>query len=431
MLGFLLIYEAISLWSYKDAFFSAIPPLGAQIDVRWVGLILVVMAMSGALLAIGWLGSLNAILGWTCMCILARCNPLPLTGADIMLMCLLLWHVILKAGESECRSGRRRGNWLFFFYVAFVCIVYWTSGAHKTSPAWKIDGSAMAMILRTPSLQTGFTAWLLGLGSGTLSFLSHLTLYLEQFGPALLIIGWRHVVLRHIVILAFMCFHLFGILPFLNIGHFPVVCFTLWLPLVSDEAWQILMTRTRWNSAGSIRSSTSFENQACFFGRFYLAFALALYLVTCETLAAFGVDPEKFTCLRRFTIVARYAQMYTQWAFFCPGPSPVDGWLLASWQDGEGHIINLNCVGEAFLEESQEVYKVLPYPDHRWRTLMSHVRQYPRSVIADNYYDWLWRRIPHGRHRELLEAYWCETATNQASGAVTKVKIATRSNAGP
>ncbi len=209
-------------------------------------------AVAAVGLLIGYRTRLMTLLVWFLLLSTQARNPMLAHGGDVLLRMVLFWGLFLPLGAiwsvDALRSGRPRPPSSVVVSpatVAFIlqlCFVYLFAVLWKTDPAWRTDGTAVSMALRIDSFTTP-----LGLITRQYPQLMRLatfyTIYLESFGPILLLLPFATQRLRVLAIALFVNLHL-GIGLNMELGNFSPVCIVTWLALLPPWFWDRLR---RWS----------------------------------------------------------------------------------------------------------------------------------------------------------------------------------------
>jgi hypothetical protein len=128
-------------------------------------------------------------------------------------------------------------------YIVQICLVYWYASAWKWAPEWRSEGTAIYLAMKVDYFATRFTHFMLNYPE-LLRYLTFATIYLEAFGPAVLLLPFAPGLQRMLVISAFILFHI-GLAVNLELGTFPQLCCVAWLALLPTPFWNRLQAQMR------------------------------------------------------------------------------------------------------------------------------------------------------------------------------------------
>lgn len=173
-------------------------------------------------------------------------NPMLLTGADNLMMCLWFWALFLPwhsrfsvdaaLSTREPPAGNHYLSWATAGLTLQVLSVYFFSAMLKSGRDWWPDGTAVYYALSLDKYATPLGVWLRDSLPGLLAPLSHFVYFLEWLAPLLAFAPFLFAPLRFSVMLALMLMHI-GFLLCLGIGHFPFVSLASLTVLLGGWFW--------------------------------------------------------------------------------------------------------------------------------------------------------------------------------------------------
>ncbi len=210
------------------------------------GLLLGAQALAAFGLLVGCRSRLAAFLGWLLVASVNARNPLVISGADQLLVCLLFWSLFLPLGArysvdaalstSPPPADNRHRSWASAALLLQVLSVYFFSALLKSDAAWWPDGTAVRMALEIDRYGTTPGQWLKQTQAWALTPLTYYVYFLELLGPLLALSPWGTRWLRAGVMLMLMAMHV-GFAIFLSLGTFPFVSLASLTALVGREFW--------------------------------------------------------------------------------------------------------------------------------------------------------------------------------------------------
>ena len=339
----------------------------------FVGLFFAFFLLSALSLTVGYRTRLAGWICWACVLSVVRRNPVVNNAGDVYLPLLLMWANFLPWGErfslEQDRDDESQGNLYSrfpgFCYLIQVGILYWFSAVLRVGKEWQVDDSALYYALNLDNYQTALAPYMLTVGAEPLAFLTWVTLFLEIFGPILLLLPSQWA--RLVSVLLIVSFH-FGIVANIDIYVFALVCMVGPLGLLPPLVWE-----NRWGKrvcSSLTRFFSSFPGlapkNAVPVGRGRLAKLYWLLPYVLLPLTIFNLwwtidRPEERNVL---TGTLKALSLDQRWGMFSPKPPDSVGQCTMQATTRSGRVINL--VSQLpFLDQPEQFY---PYPwNYRWR----------------------------------------------------------------
>jgi hypothetical protein len=335
----------------------------------WAAVLLVLQAVAGGALTVGWQTRLATILSWLLLVSLHARNELVLNGGDIELRLLLFWAMWLPLGRCwsiDAKLHRREHPRDIVVSAASaalllqVALIYVTSALLKTDPVWWKTGEAIGQTLRLESyvlpLGEQLRSW-----PGLLRIATFATLALELFGPLLTLLPSSRNRLRFAVAVMFIGFHLFLALT-LRLGIFPWVGMAGWIPFLPGWIWKARPSPVEQLVRSCLYSTRwAWAVNAAVAGLFLLAFFSALRPWFP------GLLPPYLTTVTRALRVAQ------RWELFAPRPIQREGWCVVVGFHGGGAEVDLLTGREPVWIEPRPLH--CWYKNERWRRYYSRLRE--------------------------------------------------------
>ncbi|MEZ4820589.1 MAG: HTTM domain-containing protein [Bdellovibrionota bacterium] len=189
---------------------------------------------------------------WVLSVSLTNRNPGIIFGGDVVLRMILFWSMFVPLGlyySVDAALNKVKYAQKKFFSAGSVglliqlLLVYVFAGLHKHHPQWVSDGTALAYALELDQFATKFGVWLRQF-PGFLRALTHTTLILELFGPAMFLLPLGREKWRLFGVLAFCGLHL-GIFFTMNVGLFPWMCISAWIIFLPSLFWDWLRRKSK------------------------------------------------------------------------------------------------------------------------------------------------------------------------------------------
>lgn len=427
--GLLCVFDALNRLAYFKAFYSyaGLIPLREQIGLgsrlsslwsvmymsdsaAWALLVLVVYALAGVALTLGYRARLAGWLCWILAISIQRRSPMLNDSGDMYLVTLLLWGNLLpwaRAFSLSKESGRDHHYRALpgFGYITQVAILYWFSAVLRTGSEWQVDLSALYFALQIPSMVTPFGSFLLSCGTGVLKFFTFATLLFEELGPILLFLPSQRI--RALAVAVIVSFH-FGILLCIRIPFFATLCMIGALGLLPALFWEsrpgAYLESTIQNAIIEIRrllkitpepAGRSVQN----FERVVTVFVLVL-IITHLYAGIFSNIPQT-----PLSSIAGTLKLNQRWGMFSPHATNVIGWETAVGLTGKGQEVDLLGNGE-WPKKPWQYANHLGFFEFRWR-LYQQALSYGAKLPLQAYLRYLverWKSDHPGE--ELLAAQY-------------------------
>lgn len=301
---------------------------GADLAALW----LLLLAVAGVALMVGWFSRAAAFVGWLITISLQARDPLVLYGSDVVLRMMLWWAILLpteRLASFDRRAGRAapppevEEGFAPAAYTLQIAILYFATYVLKHGKTWH-DGTAGWYAVHidawTGPIGVAMRDWPGVLAAGT-----HITLLIEMIGPFLLFVPRATWAFRLAVIGAFYAFHI-GLEVALQIGWFPEISLICWLPLMPAQVWD----RLGWRFDPAAPPALGPLH------RIGEGLTIASFL----TIAWWNVAtwmPNYVSVvqpIRKIALITRQDQL---WNMYAPNPAMTDGWFQidATLEDGK------------------------------------------------------------------------------------------------
>lgn len=317
---------------------------------EYQGLLLLLHAFLGLLLALGFRTRWTTVLCWYSQHCLMTSNFLVNNGGDAVLCCHLFWAMFLPWGTYASLDSLAapkdvpRPTSIFsagsVALVSQVLLLYWVSVWHKMEPTW-LSGNAVYYALQS-DLYSRPTRSLLLPHRSLLTALTYLTLVWEVVGTLLLIAPWPR--LRWLGLLPYSFMHLnFGY--FLRLGIFafsPQLNFLALIPSTAWSRWPDFPRLRRWGQ----RLNQRFSPGPLWSGRLSLEVSAAIGSLVLYSYMQ-GIGNKNLRNYNNPLIpdsldwVANWTGLNQRWAVFVNLPGLMDGWVLVEGRLSDGSVVDL------------------------------------------------------------------------------------------
>lgn len=380
-------HNGLGVWSL--AFFSGSP--------QWSAFLLLMLMFCGTFLAVGRLTRIMTLICWILVVSIHHRNPFVLNGGDILFRLLLFWSLWLPLGSVWSLDARKnrdstpQGPAPASPIIFQLCVLYWFSALFKSHPIWRVDESAVDHIAHLGSYTFGWAEFLWD--KPELSrWLTRSTLWLEEAGPALLLVPFWRGPIRTLLVATFAGFHLIGIAGLMNIGLFPSICTVAWLAMLPTEFWNWLSPPSR-VSTNQIFADQTMPPIPVVGGNSIMAKCLlgpAMLLVLCNNIVS--LNPAKLGWLmpRPLKVVTNALHLNQRWRLFANRPMTRDGWFIAEAHFFNGQVGNLLQNGSSVVWDRPKNLRE-HFANTRWRKLWLNSFHHRLPFLVNGLHDYLKR----------------------------------------
>lgn len=407
-LGVLVTIDAVdrlrdvtALYTNAGAFPAALaPPTGVRWSIPFMtggvelaGPWMVLMALAGVALALGWRTRVATVVAWVLTISLQARNPWVMYGSDLVLRTMLFWAVFLPLGQVaslDRRAGRATAPERTPFsaatvaYTVQIAVLYWVTAVLKSGRPWH-DGTAGWYAVQVDTFTGPIGVWarqvpiVLWLGTWA-------TLILEYAGSFLMFVPFKTTWFRMAVVVAYIGFHL-SLEVMLQIGWFPWVSAACWLPLIPGAVWD----RLGWWESTAPRAALTWARRGV-----EVFVSVALVGVVWWNVAT--VYPKELP-VRGLVRQAMFALRLDQnWNMYAPSPLRDDGWWRADARLKDGTMLDLITGAPPVLTKPDDVPG--HYGSSRWNKFMRSMWSKEATSRQTAYASWqcrTWNSSPEGK----------------------------------
>lgn len=347
-------------------------------------------------MTLGYRTRLCVAASWLLYCSLYVRNPLVTYYADRVVIALLFWGMFVPLnGRWSLDRALQPGapslpvshtSWGSQALVLQICFIYWFTAALKWQPIWHSEGSAIYYALSLDYGVRPLGHFLLGFPR-FLRFLTRVTVQFEFIGPALVFSPVATDILRMLVVVAFIGFHLALALA-MHLTWFSAVCAVAWLVFLPTSLWERLerrwgdafpavRNRFRWILNATLRAGSEgplWRRRALSvpapreqLGIMSNAVVLAaLLLIFARNVS--NHPSMNFKLPETLDRVGLLTQLNQRWAMFARFPYTDDGWYVISGVLLNGKRVDLWNGGLS--SEARPADVAATYRDERWRAYL-------------------------------------------------------------
>ena len=390
-------HHGTGVWSL--AFFSGSP--------QWSAFLLITLMFCGIFLAVGRLTRIMTLICWILVVSIHHRNPFVLNGGDILFGLLLFWSLWLPLGavwsldDKKNRGSTPQGTAPATPIIFQLCVLYWFSALFKSHPIWRVEESAVDHIAHLGSYTFGWAEFLWD--KPELSrWLTRSTLWLEEAGPALLLVPFWRGPIRTLLVATFAGFHLIGIAGLMNIGLFPSICTVAWLAMLPTEFWNWLNPSPQLTKDHHITKQT-IPSIPVSWGNSLMSkcmLCMTMLLVLFNNIVSLNSVKLGWLMPRPLKVATNALHLNQRWRLFANRPMTRDGWFIA-----EAYFVN-GQVGDLLQHGSPVVWdrpKNLRehFSNTRWRKLWLNSFHHRLPFLVNGLHDYLkteWNMI-HPDHQ--------------------------------
>jgi hypothetical protein len=222
-------------------------------------------------------------------------NPHILQGSDILLTLMLFWSLFLPLGarfsfdEALNKTPPQSNHYVSMASAALLiqamCVYFFSAVMKDAYPEWSTTYTGVLYALRGGAYGTFLGQWF-GQFETLARWLTIYVMYLEFYGPFLMLISGYFAPARLVMQFLFITMHL-GFLLFLGVGQFPWISITSLIAFTPSAFWDFLAKLTRRSKTTAVRI---YYDEPCGFCR-----KISLILRSLLVLPEAPVEPAQST----------------------------------------------------------------------------------------------------------------------------------------
>ena len=230
----ILPLSILKLYNWNEMYFSLHALNG---ELWWQIILFILNAICAFVLLIGYRTRVFTFICWVFLVSLQNRNPFILQGGDDLLRLALLWGIFLPWGERySLKKESTYSNTYFSIanigYLLLVFSVYFFSALLKTSPEWRLEGTALYYALSLDQIRLPFGTFLYQFPN-LLKILTPIVYYIELIAPLLFLLPFpKKLKLFGIICIALL--HL-GISINIYVGLFFIIGLVTLIGLLPSE----------------------------------------------------------------------------------------------------------------------------------------------------------------------------------------------------
>lgn len=347
-------------------------------------------------LLIGYRTKFFTFLCWIFLTSLQNRNPFILQSGDDLLRLVLFWGIFLPWGNyysinKSNQSNNGHFNMAQIGYLFLVASVFFFSALRKTSPEWRIDGTAIYYALSLDQIKLPLGS-LLYQFPNLMRFLTHLVFYIELIAPLLLISPFATKKIRLMGIICIVALFL-GIASCLYVGLFYIIGLVCLIGLIPKETMDWL--QKKYNVYDELNHGNSYHiennNQSTFLSIFtstlkswFLISMISINLLL--NLSQLEWFPYVINeNLMNFTRIIKLDQ---NWGMFSPYILKDDGWYVFSGYTNDKKFIDIkHDVNEVSF--AKPIHVVEEFESDRWRKFSENYTYNNNNFIRPHYCKYL------------------------------------------
>jgi hypothetical protein len=340
-------------------------------------------------LIVGYKVKLSLFVSWVLLFSLQNRNPTLLQGGDILFRLLLFWSLFLPFDSlQKTKPIVSLGTFALLMQVVGLYVM---TGFLKNHAIW-LNGEAVYYALNLDLFSKAPAKVLLNYPE-VLKHLTLATLYLERYGPLLLIAPFAFI--RMFGVVSFVGMHI-GFLAFMHLGLFPYVNLVSLILFIPPKYWDHVQHFFQCFFVGLTHTIKSNWPELKIVQSLFIV--VCIYACVMWNLESLPTVKEKMPpAIRGFSVALGLNQ---HWGMFAPYPLKSDGWYVV-----DGFLRSGKRVDPYFQREHHPRYEkpldiATQYPSQTWRRYFLNYRESKFSKQRLYYGQYLCREWNRGKSFE-------------------------------
>ena len=359
--------EVLKQYNWSPNYFSLHAISG---DLWWQILLFTINAVCIALLIIGYRTRLFTFICWVFLTSLQNRNPFILQGGDDMLRLLLFWAVFLPWGErytiqKKSSYATNYFGWANIGYLLLPASVFFFSALLKTSPEWRIDGTALYYALSLDQIRMPGGTLLYQFPS-IMKALTYVVFYIELLAPILLILPFVPTKVRLIGIISYLCLFI-GIASTVYVGLFYIIGITSLIGLLPSSLMD-------WFETNFYKNKTEYDGSVEDTNRTYIValiytlknYFIILVISFCLMMNLGSVKKFPYALDPAIVHYGKALRLEQNWGMFAPFILKDDGWFVYSALNFQYKYIDIKNDRDTVIYTKPK-YPVCEFESDRWR----------------------------------------------------------------
>jgi len=302
----------------------------------WSGVLFICLFIATVCFILGYKTRIATIALWALWVSLKTRNPYDNYGVDTLIAVTLFWSMWIPLGARfsidtkrlSTNSATHTSGLPIFCLLLQLALVYWFNAISKADPCWRVDYSAIELVMGLDSFATPIGKSLLEYPA-LLNVLTRITLWIEELCPLMLFIPFMRDKLRFITAIIMIGFHVLGIGLTMYLGIFPFLSASIWLVILPSFVW-------KWVDKASAPEEISYSMG-------WKTKALLSFLLTYDVLwnikytRPYSKISQAFS---EFNFIAELTHLDQKWTLFAPKPRVIDYWIVPVSIDEQGQEVN-------------------------------------------------------------------------------------------
>ncbi len=341
-------------------------------DSVWFPHVLISMGLVAcAAFVLGWKTRWAGGLLWLIICSLHARNPQILNSGDSILRLQLFWSLFLPLDSRYALRPRIKNRTSVFSAatVAFILqiyMMYWFTGLMKWHPVWYSEGSAIYFVLHMKQYAKNWAEILLSIPL-LCQFATYATLGLELMGPTLLLVPSHRQILRVVIPLCFIFFHL-ALSATMILETFPFVCIAIWIAILPATFWDCLEKVPMATAVATAEKKSSLKSLRA------ALITAALTLIVMWNLCNLNGFPYRLS--KNLSSVLRVFLLDQHWGMFSPVPGRYTYWPIVKGQLKSGQSLDIY--------QHQPYTQSMPQDFSSWQKNMRYEKFFSRATVEGN-----------------------------------------------
>ena len=350
-------------------------------------------------LMVGYRTRLCTFMTWLLLCSMHNRNLFLLNAGDRFFALCLFWCLFLPLGACYSVDSRQKSRLLphpqvssmgTFGYLMQIIFFYSFAGFLKTDPVWTTNGTGIYYALNVEQFGTPLAHTLLQFPALT-HFLTFATLWVERFGPLLILSPFWTIQARLAALMALGLFHI-CLLFVMSLQFFHWICLASLIALIPSALLDKIL--------GPFPPEQF--NQKKEYMPLVLSLLGAFFIVYIFFWNMDGLENSKYKMPKQMIWVGYLFNINQHWGMYAPKPMTDDGWYVFPGKLRNGNIVDANT--EKPVAWRQPASLVDYGEDHRWILFHLYIWDQSNALFRVPYARYLCREwnTHHPLNQELL-----------------------------
>jgi hypothetical protein len=395
----------------------------ASDSIWYLGGLHLLCALLAFCLVVGYRTRVATLGTWILVLSLQHRNPMVLDAGDQLHRLLLFWGMFLPLGaffsvDSILRrdpTRHQQGRVLLPATLALVLQVvpiYLIAALVKTDPAWRVNFTAVEVVLNWDNHATPIAVWLRQF-PGLLKIFTPLTLIAELIGAVMILCPFFVGPVRVGLAMLMIGMHAsFGLC--ITLGMFTFVMMTMWVAMLPAWLWERTGVgygfseekKERWRQKLHFLDPPSPPVSPRLREASHLLCLFCMMYGILHNINFMASKTLKPWLPRPFSAFGITTGLEQRWNMFSPGPPRYDGWIVASGKLKDGSEVDA-WTHEGFMNWERPEYMAYTFRNRRWRKFLWNIVDKDRTAYRPGFAAYLCREwnVNHPADQQLASVH--------------------------